>query len=290
MNDYVFDKIYKKVPRDQKERLREFRSTHRYKRFTVAATGWEYISCGYGKETLVLLPGGGRVGETWFLLIMALESEYRIISPTYPPLIRMAELVDGIARLMESEHIHQAHILGKSFGGWLAQCFIRKHPEKVDKLILSHTSGPYGFSTRFARIGVILASLYPLGLLRMTLKREMYKLITSVPDTEREFWKAYWEEVFSIHTTKEDGTSLVKRMVDFIKNYRFSTDDLVNWPGKILILESDDDQAFQAPAREALKALYPQARVHTFHKAGHLPGYTNPEEYIPIVRNFLRET
>ncbi|MDY6960233.1 MAG: hypothetical protein SVK08_13865, partial [Halobacteriota archaeon] len=70
-------------------------------------------------------------------------------------------------------------------------------------------------------------------------------------------------------------------------NYSFLKDDLDDWPGKILIMESDDDPGFKEPVREALKTLYPQAEVHTFHNAGHTPGYTDPGEYISILRGFL---
>jgi len=150
MNNCIFDEIYKKVPKDQKERLRGF-VVHIHKYVMIAGVDWEYISCGRGAEALVLLPGGARFGETWFRLIMALENEYRIISPTYPPATKMAELVDGIAHILESEDIEQAHLLRTSFGGWLAQCFIRKCPEKVDRLILSNTSGPDAISAKLVK-------------------------------------------------------------------------------------------------------------------------------------------
>lgn len=73
---------------------------------------------------------------------------------------------------------------------------------------------------------------------------------------------------------------------DLIKNYVFSRNDLVNWPGRILILESDDDPAFKMDVREELKVLYPMAQVHTFHETGHTPGYTNPGEYVSVIKDF----
>ncbi|MDY6965944.1 MAG: alpha/beta hydrolase [Halobacteriota archaeon] len=289
MQNNAFEKIYKKVPEEQKELLKRFRLTHPCKYLTIDGSIWEYISCGQGKETLVLLPGGVRFGETWFKLITALENEYQIISPTYPALSTMAEYVNGVAEILESEETPRAHILGTSFGGWVAQCFIRRYPERAMTMILSNTSGESPYSERFIKFVSIYASLYPVQLIRVGLLRNYLKII-SIPDSEREFWKAYLKEKFYLYTTKDDILSQYKCTLDFTSSYKFSKDDLANWSGRVLIMESDDGPGFNAPVREALKNLYPLAKVHTFHNAGHTPGYTNPREYSSVLREFLRES
>jgi pimeloyl-ACP methyl ester carboxylesterase len=88
---------------------------------------------------------------------------------------------------------------------------------------------------------------------------------------------------------KEDILRLWRCAIDLHQNYRFTRNDLVLWPGRVLILESDDDPAISAPVREALKALYPQAQVYTFHKAGHTPILSKREEYMAVVKNFWKE-
>jgi len=281
--DKSFDEIYKNVPSNQKERFRQFRSTHPYKECVIDGVTWKYISCGKG-EALVLLPGGIRFAETWFKFITAFENEYKIVSPTYPALPTMTQFTKGIAAILESETIDKAHILGTSFGGWVAQCFIRSYPDKVKTLLLSNTSGPHGISSGLVRIGQVMTFLYPMPLIQIAFRRNYLNLL-SVPDSDREFWKAYVEEL-SLKTTKNDIIIQQKCGLDF-NNYAFSKDDLIEWPGRILILESDDDPGIKYAAREKLKTLYPQAQVHTFHKAGHTPGYTNPTEYISVVKRFL---
>lgn len=283
MNRDLFDEIYKDVPQDQRERFKKFRSTHTYTELPVNSVVWKYLSCGKG-EPLLLLPGGIRSAETWFKLITALENEYRIISPTYPAVPTMKDITTGVFAVAESEQIHRAHILGTSFGGWVAQCFIREYPDTVETLILSNTSGPGGISKRLIRYAQIVTSVSPMWLIRMAFQRN-YSTILSVVDQEREFWKAYVKEL-SLVTTKNDIVSQQKCSLDF-ENCRFSKDDLVNWSGRILIVESDDDPAFKVPVREALKALYPQAHVHTFCNSGHSPHYDTPSEYIAVVQNFL---
>lgn len=281
------DEIYKNVPPPQKKQLKEFRSTHPYNHCEVNSIPWQYISCGNGEEPLLLLPGGIRLAETWFKLITALENEYKIILPSYPALPTMAEHTKGIYTICVSEGVDKVHVVGTSFGGWVAQCFVRQYPDAAKTVVLSNTSGPGVISTALMRIGGIMTQLTPEWLLRKTFQRNLENLL-SIPDQEREFWKAYLKEL-SLRTTKNDVIMQQKCGGDF-NTYTFSKDDLLAWPGTILIIESDDDPAFSPSAREALKALYPQAQVHTFHDAGHTPGYTNPEEYIFVVRKFLNES
>lgn len=285
MTKTTFDEIYGNIPQHQREQLREFRSSHPTKDHPVDGTTWNYISCGKG-ESLVLLPGGIRLAETWFKFITALEDRYRIISPTYPSVETMDGILKGIASILESEKIQKAHMVGTSFGGMIAQCFVRKYPDRVKTLILSNTMGPQGISRTLIRLGQIVTSIYPNVLIRMALQRNYLKIL-SVTDENREFWKAYLKEL-SLKTTKEDILAQQKCSLDFVA-CSFTKDDLVNWDGRILILESDDDPAIKPSARENLKALYPSARIHTFHNAGHTPGYSNPGEYISVVTNFLDE-
>ena len=283
-----FDTIYRDVPHNQKEQLRQFRSSHPYKGLVVNNITWEYISCGKGRKNLVLLPGGSfRLGETWFQLITAFEPTYKVISPTYPAVSTMAERVQGIFSILESEHIDTVHMLGWSLGGWTAQCFVRDYPGTVSSLILSNTSGPKGMSGKHLKVAPAIISMYPLWLFRFGLKKRLLTLM-KVKDEERAFWDAFTGEI-AFKTTKEDLINERKSMLDYVSNYTFSKDDLVDWPGKILILESDHDSAFGKSAREELKALYPTAQVYTFHNAGHSPFFDNPDEYTTVIKTFLEQ-
>ena len=57
----------------QEEKLVEFRAKHPCKELAVADVRWEYIACGRGSETLLLLNGGLRVAETAFAYIELFE-------------------------------------------------------------------------------------------------------------------------------------------------------------------------------------------------------------------------
>ncbi len=52
----------------------------------------------------------------------------------------VAMMADDLAGLMDALEISRAHILGVSMGGFIAQDFALRHPERVDRLVLVATS------------------------------------------------------------------------------------------------------------------------------------------------------
>jgi pimeloyl-ACP methyl ester carboxylesterase len=87
--------------------------------------------------------------------------------------------------------------------------------------------------------------------------------------------------------SKADLIGRYQVAIDFDAHAAFAPVDLKDWPGRILILEGDNDPIAEAPARAALKALHPQARVHTFHGSGHVASIAKLDEYIAVIKRFL---
>ena len=63
---------------------------------------------------------------------------------------RMADYADDAARLMEAFGWDQAHVIGVSFGGMVAQELALRHPRKVRKLILCCTASGGAGGSSFA--------------------------------------------------------------------------------------------------------------------------------------------
>ncbi len=282
-----FEKIYKNVPPVQKEWIKNFREMHHYHHLNIDDINWKYIKCGIGKEVVVMLPGSIRSAEVWAKLISYLEPGYRIISPTYPAIESMEEGVKGIWGILDKEKAKRIILIGSSFGGWLAQVFVRKHPGMVKKLILSNTSTPDSVMSRplleYTRFSL---PRYPEKILKLIYKRSYLKILSEVGEDEKQFWKALITELLYYYTTKEEIITMFGTIRDFARNYSFSVDDLKRWRGKVLIIESSDD-IHKDDSRDRLKSLYPRAKIKTLKDAGHTAGYTAPPEYVRAVKLFL---
>jgi pimeloyl-ACP methyl ester carboxylesterase len=289
----AFDEIYARVPSDQVAWLKEFRLAHPYKRVTIGDTEWEYICSGRGEQALLLLPGALSVGESTFPFIDAFEKEYRIVAPSYALSLTMAGLCDGIARILEAEGLNQAHVLGGSYGGLVAQYFVRRHPCMVRSLILSHTfllTPTYERPLRIARklFPALPRSLF-VPLLRMRLNKMLLSTLRARKHREFEFWRAYLNEAIASNRFKKVVIHQNECLLDLVQQARFISSDLQGWRGKILIIDSNDDPAIPANDRKLLRNTYPQAQVHTFQDAGHASSILKREEVLSIIRIFLRD-
>lgn len=276
------------------KQLSAFRATHSAKICHVDSANsageidWEYFSSGYGNETLLLLPGVHGRGETAFQHILRFEQGYRVISPSYPTgATTIAQLIAGLVSILEAEHIKTVYIVGGSYSGMLAQCFVRSHPELVRIVVLDHTSPPGLYQARLHKLyRIVLASL-PLSWLHrlFTLGNQ---LATRGITSGQDFWRGYFDNIIA-SMTRADYLSRIQVCIDFYQNYKFSRDDLRSWPGKILIIESDNDAYVSRRQRAALKALYPQARVYTFHRTGHAAWANQFATFFSVIAQFLQE-
>lgn len=136
---------------------------------------------------LVLLMGLGCPGSLWFNQVEGVSPRFTIITPDNRGIGRSDKpatdysvemFADDTANLLGALGRAQAHILGMSIGGAIAQQFALRHPDMADKLVLSCTwneTGTYGLllmETRrtMARKGV-MAALAKLTLLQFLIPR-----------------------------------------------------------------------------------------------------------------------
>lgn len=116
----------------------------------VPVDGFElyYESEGDG-EPLLLIPGFASGRSLWFRQVGPLARHFRVISfdprgvaqsdkPDGEQTIGL--LADDVAALLNFLRIERAHIVGVSFGGFVAQEFALRYPRMTQKLVLCCTS------------------------------------------------------------------------------------------------------------------------------------------------------
>ncbi len=105
-------------------------------------------------EPLILIMGIGGDSTMWApFQVPAFSKRFRVIvldnrdagrssKATAPYTI--ADMADDVAGLMDGLGIESAHILGISMGGMIAQEFALRHPDRLNKLILTGTGAATG--------------------------------------------------------------------------------------------------------------------------------------------------
>lgn len=270
------------------ERLLKFRSEHPCKHTNVAGVEWEYISCGNGTEGLLLLTGGLRVAEAAFGLIQMFEDAYRVIAPTYPPLGTMGELVDGIAAILDTEHLPEAFVLGQSYGGAVAQVLIQRYPSRVKKVVLSGTAPLIVVRWKNALNSLLLAmaTLLPERVV-MGIFRRILSPVVTVQESERAFWEAYLKELFRQRLTKADILSHFQTSRDARTKYVYTRGEKSSWSGDVLVIWGENDHLRTERGRRGMLDVYPQAQIHVIAGGGHTVALSEPGKYAATVKVFL---
>ncbi|HEX8598037.1 MAG TPA: alpha/beta hydrolase [Chloroflexia bacterium] len=275
------------MTKDPLQQYKQFLATHPFRYVTSSGMCWPYLVAGRGEQALVLLPGAPGRAEASFEYMRAFERHYTVISIGYPAdLATVEECLHGVVRILDAEGFECAHVVGGSYSGLLAQRFVRRYPGRVDKLVLSDTGVPRPARARKYRRYVRLLRVLPMFVIRALWRVGAYLYLHEMAPQRRPFWEAYFAQLRKTITRRE-CISRLQVWIDFDSGSRFSPGDLDGWQGEMLILGAERDTTFSNWERQALRRLYPAARVCVFTGGGHAASLDRRDEYIEAICDFL---
>ncbi len=264
----------------------------------------------YGKidsYPLICIHGFGSKKETWIAQINDLSKFYRVIifdlrgagrssRPEEPP-YTMETFADDIKGLMDVLNIEKAHIMGRSMGGMIAQNFVLKYPENVNKLILINTSA--GMRNKES------IEMFK----RNQIKR--YKQIRSDPekvfwqDTQLGFYMKFRKQMEADPKKKFHGIWSVEDLIEYIKRDPSRPIDIENQANaikthntferlhqiknKTLLLAASHDKLTPKFFVDQIHQRIPNSILKVIDKAGHESHYSRAPEVNKFILDFLKE-
>jgi pimeloyl-ACP methyl ester carboxylesterase len=242
-----------------------------------------------GRTPLVFLPGALDGLEGADAVPQRLGADRPLVRVAYRPDDTLARLHDRILANASEAGATRFDLLGQSYGGWVAQCLARLEPERVRRMVLSHSFAlRAGDGWKFRLAGTLLKRM-PLPLLRPLLlararsalaplrKADPLLVERQLAALSREIGRATFRE------------SLVAQQYCMRESLALAA--VTAPPGgagpPVLIIESDNDTLIGARQREALRARHPTAAVHRFAAAGHVSAMVETEACLEVVGAFL---
>jgi pimeloyl-ACP methyl ester carboxylesterase len=278
------EEIYRDVPAEQRDELFRFRDTHAGKRLTTRGATWDYIVSGQGDQAVVVLGGALSTGEAAYRTITRWEQTYHVLAPSYPQQRRLYEVMDGLADLMDAEGIASAHVYGHSLGALVAHGFVRRHPTRVDKLIL----GGFGIYSSLHTLAASMFFKLPYSFLQSYYEKAVRRLAAGAGDAEQKFYAAYTQDLFYLQQTPETFRCQMALLLDGMGHSEdYHLFEPVTRPGRVLIIGAHDDRGFSDSERRALISTYPGAQVKIFDSGGHWVSATHAGEYKSVLDAFL---
>ena len=195
---------------------------------------------------------------------------------------------DDVVRLCDALGIVKPIVLGQSFGGFVAQRYIARHPGHASKVILSSTSPHMALERKlvmFEKLGGKVA-------------RELARQFWSQPDPQT--WAAYWAGCRKLYNrTEPSDPQAAQRMLvrdeillHFVAGEKQGLDLL---PGlaaaqcPVLVMAGEEDPVCPlADAQDIAAALPPQwAKLVSFPGAGHGAWRDDPQAAFATLREFI---
>lgn len=275
------------------KRLKNFRQNNDLHEITVNSHQWTYYAVGdIQNEPLLFLHGGGGDAEAMFRYIEGLAEHFYVIAPNIPPKIHsIADAITGLRAILTHENIVQTHLVGISFGAMLAQSYIRNFADTVRDMVITHAMIPSTHLAEPIKMQKNLMMIYPAPLLLWLSKRAYHNgfanSTTPTSESQRLFWQAYFDHAYSTRFKKGHLLSRARITADYHSNHTFNSDDLKNWSGNLLIIESSHDDVIGDGNRGSLLGMYPRAFVQTLYGYDHLAPFLAGEEMLESMTNFL---
>jgi len=248
-----------------------------------------------GRRTQLLRGGKGEpivylhsaIGETmWLPFHQGLAASWEVIAPAHPGFAASEgyEEIDGMEDvifhyldLFAALGLERFHLVGASFGGWVAAEFAVRYPERVNRLVLADAAGLW---LDEAPAPDFFARLQDAPALRRMMLHDPDSflgdlLFPAVPDEER----------------IEAGLRAMQAIARIGWNPFLHSPKLRSRLRRItsptLVLWGKNDAVFSNQYAQAFGDAIPGSTVHLIDRCGHLPMFEQEAKFVSSVTRFL---
>lgn len=241
---------------------------------------------------LMILHGLFGAGRNWYTFAQRFADEFRVYVPDLrghgesPKAIPLdyPHLAADVAALLVREGVESAAFVGHSMGGKVAMMLALTRPEVVNKLVVVDIA-PVQYTHNFDRVIEALKSL-PLD--RITSRREadewlapqienpavrQFLLQNLVSDNDHYHWRI--------------DLNLLASALPAITGFPLGP-EIQPFSGPTLFVGGGLSEYLKPQYHQAIRALFPNARIKTIEHAGHWVHIDQPDCFEATVRCFLR--
>jgi pimeloyl-ACP methyl ester carboxylesterase len=269
---------------DLQTQLALVRARHPLEQVTIDGHTWPYVAAGCGDDVLLLLPGAMGEADTSFQYILALQDQHRVLSLSYPATIdSLVLLLGGLRHVLAALAITQAHVVGGSFSGLVAQYLAHCHPACVASLLLSNIGAPDPADAARWRLAAHILSTLPEALVHAVMRAAIRGFLPNASVTQ-----LFWRNYFAATIPALGKQAMVARLL-LAAEMHAGAERLRRSPyrGSVLALDAGNDALVPIRQRQALRSLYPQAHHVVIAGKGHVASLDEADVYIAIYREFL---
>ena len=281
----------------------------------ISVTGgqvWYRVVGGSDEIPLLTLHGGPGAGHDYLESLEALSAERPVVfydqlgcglsdQPDDPSLWRIERFVHEVDEVREALKLDRVHLLGQSWGGWLAIEYMLGAPAGVVSLTLASTSAS---TAEFVREANRLIDELPADM-RDAIRHGDREQSYDTPEYTRgmnEFYQRHvcrldpWPDALLRTSANLDGNAVYLTMngpneftvIGNLKDWdRTSRLGEIQVPTLITVGRYDE---ITPSCAETLHSGIAGSELHVFERSGHCAHAEEPDEYLSLLSEFLRRT
>jgi len=241
-------------------------------------------------ETILCLNGLSQTTAAWKAMREALGSQYRFLvldlifqgqSDKDSSYLSLEGHAENVIDLLSSLQLNKVHLLGISFGGFVAQRIMALYPNRVNKAILLATFAHK--SPRFRHIEKALHAAINIGGLELMIQ-VMYPLALS----EKLYKNPPLPIEILIELTLElNETQAIQKLMDAVLNFDDYRKNLENIEIPTLVIHGEDDAFCAASLGQELANSLQNSVFKVIPKAGHTLNVEAVIQITDYIRKFL---
>lgn len=237
---------------------------------------FKYVEEGEG-EVLLLLHGLFGALSNWKTVLDHFSGKYKVVIPLMP-IFETSVLtlsVDSLAGFIHDFIRHKGYpkvnLLGNSLGGHVALVYIRNHPEMVNSLILTGSSGLYenAFGESYPRKG-------DKAYLRERISLTFYDPAVTTDELV--------DEVFDTLRDKGKVLSILKIAKSAIRHNMRKDIPAMTLP--VCLIWGRNDNITPLEVGMEFNKLMPNSELHILEQCGHAPMMERPTEFNALADRF----
>jgi 3-oxoadipate enol-lactonase len=247
---------------------------------------------GEGPLVIFLHGIGGNAGN-WIRQLQALSKDYLAVawdmrgygnSEDFDGPFEVEDICNDLLSVINYYDVNQAHVVGLSMGGMIAQQFYLRHPGKVSSLVLANTNAGIGVAfsqqqkTEFVHLRrqPLLEGMEPTDLVQTMLDTLLGE---NPPQSAIDNISA---SIASLHKTSY--IKAIEAIIDFDCSAVLAK---ISVP--VLFIGSSLDRVIPVDSMKAMSKVFSGSQLYIFDGVGHLSNLERPEEFNELLLDFLAQ-
>jgi len=241
---------------------------------------FKWLEEGEGGQPIILLHGLMGGVENFGEMVNFISEEYTVYGLDLKLFegsllkVSVKSLSDYLYEFMSHLGLSSATLIGNSMGGHIALIFSKEHPEMVDNMILTGSSGLYesAMGDSFPRRG-------DKGYIRTKTEEVFYDPAVATDELV--------DRVFEIANNRISILKLLGYAKSAIRHNM--AEDIPNFTMPVCLIWGEHDKVTPPKVADEFHSLLPNSELHWMPLCGHAAMWEHPEKFSRIVLKFLKD-